>query len=240
MSEKLGETENQEKLKRIMEIFHDEPDVIATLSAGIKKVGEQYHSPSYADTDPLGLLSGGKARMIATVEAHTYFPDAMFLTNSHTKGKADDEPTHAKVVARELVEYGIPEDHIVLQENSTNTITELIELVKVSVDNNWRIVSVISNEYQIPRIQEFINSLDKFVGNDSAFATALKKFKEEGYKINLVSAEDILSVRSPHYDTLIEKVKKTEAYEERVAAETKGTEQIKDGSYVRSDSSGDK
>jgi hypothetical protein len=235
MSEKLGETEYQEKLRRIMEMFHDEPDVIATLSAGIKKTNDQYHSPSYADTDPLGFLSGGKARMIAAVEAHTYFPNAMFLTNSHTKGKEDDEPTHARVVADELIEYGIPTESIVLQEKSTNTITEIIELIKVSVENNWHIVSVISNEYQIPRIKEFINSLDKFVGSDKSFENALSKFREEGYKINLVSAEDVLSVRSPHYDALIEKVKKTEAYEQRVAAESRGTERIKDGSYRRSD-----
>ena len=109
-----------EKKAKIKSIFSYEcngekipfiPDAILALSGsivafkeGVVKEGYKKHkSPSYADLDNKGLISGGKARVIATAEASIYFPDAKIITNSRDGKSESIRPSHASVYKHELL-----------------------------------------------------------------------------------------------------------------------------------------
>lgn len=215
-------------------LFLVEPDAIVVLSMGIVrregKENSSYKSTSYDDTDSHGLLGGGKAAVIAGAEAHKLFPEATLVTNSYTKGVV--EPTHAAVMARELQTYGVPEDLLVLEEESVSTSTELTELIKVADTKGWKKIAIITNDFHRERTEEMYSHLGTLFGaDDPEFMTAFERFKEAGGSIEFVEAESLLKLRDIRYEPLIDRVHETEAYHKRVEMEQKGLEQLKDGTY---------
>lgn len=211
------------------------PDAIFVLSAGIKKVVRKngttrYRSTAFSDLDPRGLLGGGKARVIAAAELALAFPRTFLVTTSHVE---PDLPSHARVMADELEKYKVPRERIILEEKSTSTITELVEMLSLANEREWNSVWLVTNEYHIPRVQEMYNCLSSLVSaQNKEFTRNLIAFHEKNPTIVLVSAEQVLkSCRGCHYVYLFEKVEKTQAYAGRVAAEAHGIECLRNGTY---------
>ncbi len=209
------------------------PDAVFLSSGGIKKTkDEKFKTLSYSDYDYHGFVSGGKARVISGAELAKTFPELKIVTTSVVE---PDYPSHASVMAAELKERGIPEDQIILEEKSIDTITELVEAVKMAARENWKNIAFISNGYHLPRFRETFNRLESLMekGEDPEFNEAFEKFQKEKGSVGFISAEHILESTSNHYKNLFEKVEKLEAYSKRLEAEKKGLEDLRSGRYRR-------
>ena len=227
---------NELKRQKIDKIFQGKkPDAIVVLSADIIESPhrtEGYQSTSYADLDVRGLLGGGKARVLAAVEVAHYFPNARIITDSSDRDPSRNRPTHAKIYASEIERLGVPKDRLLLEEASINTITELVEIIKMASLHGWHHVAVISNDYQLRRIQEMLDQLPSLANpNDEDFIQALERFRQQKGEITPINAEEILLVRNPRYASLLKQVRASDAYRKRAEAEAQGVKDLQEGRY---------
>jgi len=220
-----------EKEQAYQELFQGLPDAIFILSGSIvkKKKTDRYKSTAYSDTDDHGLL-GGKARVIAAAEIGNHFQSSKLVTNSKTF--KNGEPADAEVIAGELQRYGIPTERIIKQEKSDDTLEEIIELVKLAKEHDWKHIGVISSEFHIPRAQALYEHLHNFVKDDAEAHEALDFCKKNNTQVVFVTAENILPHRDKRYAALIDEVRQTEDYKRRVDSEQGGVEKILNDKYI--------
>ncbi|MDO8576469.1 MAG: ElyC/SanA/YdcF family protein [bacterium] len=226
--------------KKMEAVFqHKKPDALVVLSMDIVEAPAReggYKSGSYADVDVRGLTSGGKGDVIAAAEAAKYFPDAMVVTDTRDRDESRGRPTHARIYAEEIERLGVPKERILLEEISTSTITELVELIKLSAVRNWKHVAVIVNDFHRARTEEMLARLPSLADpNDRDFTDALRQFKARGGEIACVTAEEILLIRDPRYARLLDKVRNTEVYKARVRVEEQGIRDLREGTYRKKD-----
>ncbi len=221
------------------------PDAIIILSGGIipsnqaKRDGRPaFKSPSYSEeyvlTDPvtngeIRLITGGKARIISAAELARVFPNTIIVTTSAVDS---NEPTHAAVMERELVDLGVLPNRILKEEVSWDTFSEMAEMVKMADSKGWWRLAVITNGYHVPRAQEMFNQAPSLISEevDPDFHNALDRI-EKGLKVVFVSAEDILPLRHRSYQIVIEAVKSSQPYSKRLEAEAKGLSDLNAGRY---------
>ena len=209
---------------------------VMSMSAKQKNAGDEkkYRPTAYSDIDIRGFMGGGHAIVSATAELSQCFPDVKIVTTVGDEG--EDKPTIARIYADKLEDLGVPEDRIELEEKSTNTLTELFELVKMSKKNDWEDISIITNENHAKRVRAMLDYLEDLAARvspeDKEFFEAWNYF-EKGKKlqIHLLSAEDILILKDSRYQRIIEEVRASALYKKRVEAEERGIEQIKNGTY---------
>ncbi|MCR4325584.1 MAG: YdcF family protein [Patescibacteria group bacterium] len=192
------------------------PDAIIILSGGSvplengKAGAERFRSTTYEDCDAFGTL-GGFARVQAGAVLAGRFPDAFVITTS----KRGDEPvTHAAIQARELEELGVPKERIILEDRSENTESQLRESFSIAAEHGWKHLAVVSNEYHIPRIRAFCEHVI-----------------HPSIAVEYIAAESVLMEENPSFVGVFEEVKKTSAYQERLASEERGVEELESGTY---------
>ena len=229
----------EEKREKYTELCGGKPEAIFVLSSGIvEKSKGQYRSGSYAVRDNKGFLSGGKARSIAAAEIAQVFTEAPVITMSKT---AVHEPSQASVMAAEIQSKGIDKSRFVQLEQSHDTFSELLEIIKLIIERNWRHVVVVNNEFQIPRAELMLAQLSTlFESNESKFpefkqAVSEYKLRKGQIKIVFVPAEQVLPFRRGVYGGLIKKVKESAMWQERVEKENKGVEDLEEGNYKLSE-----
>lgn len=229
------ESENVDKVERYREMLGDSR-AIFILSASERETGKtekRYRPDSYGDLDNKSLLAGGHARVIAAAEIGKYFPDIKLITDSAPE---KTEESLAKIYADELKRLGIPEAQIDLEEKSIDTVTELVEMMKIARTNNWEKVAVLTSGYHVERVSEMLSHLKEIMENmgrrDGEFDNAWEYFdKGNKLEVRFLSAEEILPLRNIIYQKIIDIVRNSEAYRKRVAAEKRGIQQIKEGTY---------
>jgi hypothetical protein len=210
------------------------PHAIFILSGGIVRIVRGVHvrfrSTAYRDLDFHGMMTAGKTRVIAAAELGRAFPAAMLVPTSRVE---PDFPTHAAVMAAELVRYGVPRERIVLEERSVSTVTELIELPKLAQVYGWRRIVVVTNAYHFPRIRAMVERLPQFARTDDAqFHASWPSFDGGCRTLTLVAAEEVLRLRNPRYDRLIRVAEATDAFKKRLEAEERGLRQLLEGTYT--------
>ena len=162
------------------------PGAIVILSGGTKKCVNKsgaisYASTTYEDGDAFGLL-GGYARVEAGAILARKFPKAFVIT---TSCRGLNEPTHASIMAEELKKLGVFASRIVLEEKSTNTLSQIIETLDIVFQRRWENIFFITNKYHVPRVRALYGYvMDNTLDN--------KKNKKK-YVVNFISAESILS-----------------------------------------------
>lgn len=214
------------------------PEVVFIASGGIKKVpnadkpdGIGYRSLSYDenDLDVHGFVTGGKMRVIAGAEIAKKYPNIILVTTSKVE---EDAPSHAKVMASELEKLGVPVDQIMLEECSDNTASELIEMVKLAVTNNWTRLGFITSDYHVPRVQVLFDHLEEIAGGqDKEFLQVFEEFKKRRIEVNFIKAEKLLEIIDPKYQDFFAEVRKSDAYQQRLDAEARGVLDIIGGKY---------
>jgi len=219
-----------------LEILGDS-EAIFVLDADIKKVKrgteEQFKSTSYGDVDAHGYLAGGHSRVVAAAELAEFFPGLKIITSSYYNEK---DPNHAEIYAAELKRLGVPDDQIEMERKSRSTMASLVEMVKMVKAQNWKKMAILTNDYHIPRTREMLKQLkvlaERFNLSDKDFLEAWNYFKEgENIEVRFISSEQVLPLRDRRYKKLIDEVKKLPSYRNRVEAERKGLQQLKDGTY---------
>lgn len=188
------------------------PDAIIIVSTGIKKNDAGTYIPTdYGDRDAFGTLGGIERVRAAAVlaERHT---EAVFVTTC--RPMVGESPTHARIYAEALRRFGVPESRIVREEKSTTTGSGVAEALVLARANGWARLMFLASEFHIPRIQAFWEQLPEPKPN-----------------VEYVSAESVLVPLDSAFAKEFEILKKTPAYHERLAAEARGIEAIKSGSY---------
>lgn len=229
MSERLAE-ELKECIRSIIcqeTETNEMPEAMIVLSGGIVKNGDSYKSPSYTETDDHGFITGGKARSIAAAKISEIFPNIEFVTTSR---RSKEEPTHATVMANEMEHFGAHRDAITLEENSWDTYTEMIEMIKIAEEKGWTKISIITNDYHIPRVKEFFSQLERLSSQDSDTTERITKFKQK-VEVSFIAAETILENISGHYKHLLSLVRESEGYRQRLLAEERGIDALRSGDY---------
>lgn len=213
------------------------PDAIVVLSGGTVERPrtdgtERRSSTAYSDVDGSDAIVGGKGRVVAAAEVAPFFPEAAVVTTSDSN---DGPESDARIMASELARHGVRPDRIMLEERSVNTLTELAEMVKLAVRQRWQEVRVLTSDYHIPRVEEMFRQLPSLIsaGRDPEFTAAWSEFQSRNISVRCVSAEEILPHRSPHYQTLIARVRQSPEYQRRVELERRGLQQLRDGTYGR-------
>lgn len=231
-----------ERLKAYKALCGGAPDIISVLARGtevFKARGEIIRSKTtgYLSKEVHGNISGSRAGVLAAVELSRAFPEAIVMANSFIERTGE---RHAQVTAEELERAGVPQDHIVIQEESFNTFSEIIELIKIVVQKDVRHAVVVVNEFIIPRAQALLERIQT-VGDPAGYrerpgvADALEKFEEllrsGKANISFVSSEDVISLIDPRYKRLVEETRKLPAWQKTIEMEQSGVRAIEEGTY---------
>lgn len=119
----------------------------------------------------------------------------------------------SRVMKEELVDFGVDRDRIICEEVSTNTKSGMEQDLVLTNRNNWKTVIFVTNEYHIPRVSTIWEMLNSSV---------------QAY---FMSAEKIIIEVRPEFEETFTQIKKTEAYQKRLASEAKGIEALHSGKY---------
>ena len=208
--------------ERVLADFDGEaPDAIFPLSGSIiQRKDGRYESVGSSDLSEHGLVTIGRARVIAGAEIAKLFPESAIVANSYN-GFNPDEPTMASVVQDELRRRGVPEEQIILEEESFSTITQYVEMVKLAVEKKWTKLTILINEYYTPRATALFEHLDTIVQDDE-FQRTLQEFKDMGAEVAFIESDEILGMMSERFTRHLDAVKQTPAYQETVAKEAQG------------------
>lgn len=213
------------------------PEAIVILSGGTeysKELG--YYSPDYDEPDFTGLASGSIYRIEAAAEAGKYFPDIIFITTgkmiSHGNPKKEHFPNDARVLADELLDRGISENRIILEEKSVSTLSELVEMIKISRKKGWHRISIMTNRWHAPRVKLMYEKLETIEGLcNSEEEAMIKEFKQSGAEVKIIGAEDITDNINSEYRDKMKEIEQRDSYKERLESEQKGIEDLKANRY---------
>lgn len=245
------------------------PEAFFVLGGGNREITDSKGRKSHKTSPYKGKFfpektGGAKARPIAAVELSHYYPNAKIVTMSHRPNnlfqlaeqetQPIDYPSFASVLSDDIKRAGVDKDRIIEDPDSTSTLTEIIEVIKISAKNDWQNVAVITNDYQIERAQKILDILKddekrillqnqlQFLfktGEETDFFNqqwrelerALSEFKTNSTRTVFVSAENVLRKRSPHYEVLINELIELNGYKNVVEQERIGNERIEEGKY---------
>jgi len=214
--------------------FYDDvpQELIDTLEDGdisFDEINERISSTSYED-----LKSGfGKAKEIAAIELAKELPKfqgespTVIVTNSRAPGN-DSKLTDA-VIMESAIKKGGVDNEIILQENSIDTFTELLEAIKIAQEKGWEHIAIIVTETQAKRARVMsdtilhINNPEEQKKIELMLAYNFNRFNEEKFpdrvadqqhykesyeylknntpkvEISIVNAEDAIVHRNPKY-----------------------------------------
>lgn len=227
------EKRNRASNERIKELFIAKPDVISILSGGVtvtKAPREvKYRTAGYLDRDEKHLATGGRVRIIAGAYAAHAFPHTFLLTNSGVPDNFPDGPTEAALNASELRELGVPSSQILSQDQSFSTAQELLALAKLVTERGWENIAIISNDYHLERVKETLIHLEALAPREPHVHSAIRNLQNK--HIMFIGAEKMLSMINPHYAQLFKRVESSPLFLERIAAEKRGIQALREKRY---------
>lgn len=228
--------------------------------------GRYKTSPYSIETN--GMAGGMKARVSAGARLANVYSNCAVIALSRPPSyirpvsidnkdilSENQNPTYAEVTADELIRKGIDGDRICIYDSPNSTITELMEILRISTTNNFLNPFIVINEYNHARSTYMLDQLldsyaskkiyshimDElrssrvahfFVSEWDTFQEARDRFKTGGGQIRFAVAEKILSqVENSRYPLLINKVKGLKTWEKRVESERNGIKDMSSGNY---------
>src|SRR3989344_287708 len=208
-----------------------EPDAIVLISGGIVKEVTQdgvtkYRSTRTDEGDAFGIL-WGESRVLAVAELAGFFPKAMIIAT----GAHHPEQAQATVFQNELEQLSILRNRIILEEQSTDTLSQIGETMKIVHERGLRCVVFITNEYHIPRVRAMYEHFETLMQPDAETKRIVNECKLRGVQVQFTAAESILPYRDKKFIEIIDTVKKSPAYLKRVQNEERGTAMVIHGEY---------
>lgn len=225
-----------ERVAEYERLCEGRPDAISILarSVHVKGAARIEKTGGYADRELNDSVSGSHARVIAAMELHAAFPGSVIITNSTVERTGEE---HARVTAAELERSGVAKADIVQQAASYNTYTEILELVRLIVEHQWRAVVVIVNEYQARRAEAFLKQIQRLDDPQQYWKkpeiyAALEEFKKmQDVTVKFVTAEQVLEGVSARHQALIGQVRSLPEYQAAIAEDERSSKQVHEGSY---------
>jgi len=166
--------------------------------------------------------SGVKLRI--TAAKHLWNKDKnLFIITAGKKGglvNTIDKPL-AEIISQELIELGVNKKMIIKESKSDNTYEHLVNLPKLIEKYKFDSVSIISNEWHLPRIKTMTECMFPEL-----------KILLADKKIELVAAEEVLVKAGPKkWTSKIQRIRASKAYKTMVREENKGIQDILNGRY---------
>lgn len=191
------------------------PDAIVVFSAGTISYEEggqeRWRTTTYDNIDAFGTM-GGRDRVEAAALLAAKYPDTHVVTTS--KRMTGESTTLAEVYAAELVALGVARERIIEEVDSTTAGTQVLSALTLAVEKGWQHLLFVSSEFQLARIKAFYEKARSDI------------------TVELVSSESMLEENDPSFTARFNEIKKTEAYQKRLASEARGLEALKAGTYT--------
>lgn len=208
------------------EQLSQESSAIVIFGGGLKKdeTTGRWRTTNFDEGDRFGV-QGDRLRVVAgsMFAKGSSDPPLILLGGKGQLAAIPDAPCVADVMKQELVELGVEAERIIAERESGSTYQQLIELQKIMAEKRFSSLILISNRYNIPRIQAMIE-----------YAPGLDTLKDllQNRRIRLESAEEIAIKYDPEtWEETIDRAYQSEAMRQRVQLEEKGVEEIKAGIY---------
>lgn len=164
---------------------------------------------------------GDRLRVEAAALLYRARPQLIMVTGG--KGKLAHLPNAqpcASVMARELIELGIPAGDIALESNAASTYEQLQYIGTAFERFPVSTLRILSNRYHLPRIEAFLSADHR-----------LRAWRACG-RIQLESAEEVLLARDAfRWREIIAAGYAAQAVQELMAQEEKGVQAIRAGNY---------
>lgn len=216
--------------------MHSDPhfDVAVILGGGLYLHGENYLPTRYAHSDEFGML-GGEMRVNAALALYLQEGAANFLFSTGISAKqlakyGDQVPPEAKIYAEYFLHRltklkqnssSLPLPNIFLEDISTNTASNLVEVATILKGKGWQNIAIISSDYHIPRIAALFTLLQ-----DNGQITT-------DCHVSFLSAEQLVREMYPgRYDREIIAAYNSPEALKRIENEKNGLQDIKLGKYV--------
>lgn len=134
--------------------------------------------------------------------------------------KYQDPPTIASVMKQELVNLGVPEALVIVEEASINTYQQLRNCWSLLTTMcQMQALDIVSNRYHLDRILAMVETIPVM---HRAYRAGL---------VNVVAAEDVILRHDPSMEEEIRLAYASEAMKARILLEQQGVHQIKAGTY---------
>ncbi len=198
------------------------PNAVAILGGGLTRdaVGK-WHTTTFDDVgDNFGII-GDRLRVMAAYYLYQDNPQRLIIA-SGGKGQLQnipDAPSVSEIIKNELVELGVPEAAIILEDHSRNTYQQLRALPEIMKEHDIERVSIVSNEWHLPRIRAMLE-----------YHPVLKEFLPLT-TVELIPAEKVVITHAAEFESNIIKASKSEGMKERIEREQKGVKEIMNGTY---------
>ena len=197
-------------------------DAIAVLGGSlVKEKSGRWRTTGFEEGDNFGV-QGDRLRVIAA--GLLYKKDGVLIIALGGRGQlkdVPDSPAVSEVIKDELIELGVRPEDIFCEKNSGSTFEQLRELGDIAGKENLEALTIITNEYHLPRVRAMVQYNPVLT---KAFSHCRLVFK---------SAESVLlEYDSETWKEVISAAYKSDAVKKRIASEMAGAEQIKDGTYV--------
>lgn len=115
--------------------------------------------------------------------------------------------------------YDLPSVPVFNFRENKNTWDDIQKTLELAKSKCYKKIAIIQIDPLIPRIKEFLSKIN----NDNSKLCL---------DIEVLNSWQILSLVSPHYESILKRVKKTSAHRKTIGMEERGTRMIKDGSYI--------
>jgi len=177
------------------------PDAIIVFSAGVMPLTGGGWRTTTYDESDAFGILGGRDRVEAAALLAEKYSSAYLVTTS-------------QVYADELHALGIKQRRIVVKEEPSPTTQAAIAVaLRLAQEKGWKQLLFLSSEFHLARIKAFYEQTKSDI------------------KVTIVSSESVLARHDPAFAERFEEVKKSLAYQNRLAAEARGIVAIKNGTY---------
>jgi uncharacterized SAM-binding protein YcdF (DUF218 family) len=153
-------------------------DVAIILGGNIRLFNSQYVSSPYEENTEKGV--GARGRVVTAAIFYHLGLASQFIVSTGKTHPNPDAPTEAAVMQTELIDYGVPDSCITLEEKSVNTLENAIEVARILRTDKFKqatAIALISNSYHLRRMKTFF---------DAQGLTA------EGRQLTLISCDRII------------------------------------------------
>lgn len=213
-------------MKMPNQIQNPNSELLCILGGGlIRDENGKWHTMEYDKGGDKFGFSNDRWRVLAAAIHWKNNPGCVILA-SGGRGQyksVKGAPTIASVIKSELIDFEVPENIISIEDNSNNTLEQLIEITRIAKKSNFKNIVLLTNEWHIPRVETFLKSrlyLPQEIG---------------ALNVKTVSAEEILIEDNPYkWSGIVEEVKLREDYKKRIEMEKLGVEDIEKGVYGKS------
>ena len=195
-------------------------EAVAVLGGSLVKKDGKWRTTNFDEGDNFGV-QGDRIRVIAA--SLLYKKKKTKIIALGGRGQLEnipDSPPVSEIIKDELVELGVKPEDVVCERNSGNTFRQLVELGKIVNKEKLKKIALITNEWHFPRIRAMLE-----------YNPVLTK-QFFGCKILFTNAESILlKYDSEKWRKVIEVAHESDAMKKRIARESAGVKQIKEGTY---------